>query len=417
MKVNLRFGVHRDVQLIHAEKDRIDGLVVPAHILAHQAPSTSVFVTSMHEKPYVIDPMTFVFQNAKDAHLNDAGEMRPSLQKLCGAYHDTLAERIMALEADGFLAPDIFLTNDDFCENVSTFQLRQVDQASVTSGASKYLKRYRKTKVKPPRVVIPPYFRFNSVDDEWYQVSLACAIKTGRMVKDVEVAPVICCGISALNDTNAERIAADYGRFRRVFIWIDNYVHTSVTSSNIKKVRKLLQALRSADVELEALYGGYLLIMSAFDGMSAISHGILYTQHKSTHLVPGSGGAPERYYIPAIHEFRSLSQTDLIIHKHPELICDCPVCHDLLGGNPDNIILYGDNPDLLRCHFLHSRRGEADRIAKSTPGAEGEKLREVFNKYHTSFRALPNPDAFVSSSPIQGLEYLKEWGDAFVEDT
>ena len=85
MKVHLRFGMHRDVQLIHHEKALIDGLVVPAHILAHQSASTSVFVASMHEKPYVIDPMTFVFQNAKEAHLNDAGGMRLSIEKLCNS--------------------------------------------------------------------------------------------------------------------------------------------------------------------------------------------------------------------------------------------------------------------------------------------------------------------------------------------
>ena len=72
-----------------------DGLVVPAHILAHQSASTSVFVTSMHDKPYVIDPMTFVFQNPKEAHLNDAGEIRPSIQKLCDAYDNSLAKRIL----------------------------------------------------------------------------------------------------------------------------------------------------------------------------------------------------------------------------------------------------------------------------------------------------------------------------------
>ena len=216
-----------------------------------------------------------------------------------------------------------------------------------------------------------------------------------------------------MNDTAVKKIVEDYRAFQRVFIWINKYVQTSVTSSNIKKVRALIKGFHAAGVESEALYGGYLLLMSVFDGMSAISHGILYTQHKSADLVPGSGGAPERYYIPTIHEFRSLSQADLIIHKHPELICDCPVCEEVLGEDPDNIIQFSDNPDLLRSHFLHSRRREADHIAQSSPKAEAERLRKVFKQYNKSFLSLPNPDAVISSSKMHGLEYLNHWADAF----
>lgn len=413
MKIHLRFGMHRDVQVIHDEKDRIDGLVIPAHILAHQAASTSVFVTSMHDKDYVIDPMTFVFQNAKEAHLNNTGGMRLSIRKLCDVYGDTLGERIMALGAEDFLSSEDFVKSDALCDRVARFQLEKVGQASATSGASKYLKRYSTTIAKQPRAVIPPYFRFTSVDDEWYKLSLKCAIETSHNGSDVEIAPVICCAASLLDAAAIETIVSNYGRFRRVFLWMDNYVQTSITSPIIGRVRSLIQSLHEVKVEIETLYGGYLMIMSALDGLSAISHGILYTQNKSTHLVPGSGGAPERYYIPAIHEFRSLSQTNLIIKKHPKLICDCPVCQEVLGGDPNRIILFGDDPDLLRRHFLHSRRREADDIGKSSAAAQAERLHKVFTEYHQSFLALPNPDGFVSSSKMPGLEYLNQWAIAF----
>lgn len=412
MKVHLRFGMHRDVQLIHKEKGQIDGLVIPAHILAHQSASTSVFVTSMHERPYVIDPMTFVFQNDKAAHLNDALEIRPSIRKLCEAYGDFLADYIMALETDEALPPSAFTASNEFCQNVANFQLSEVAKASATSGASKYLNRYGKTQVTAPRAVIPPYFRFGSVGDDWYEVSLDSANKTLTLVDSVEVAPVICCAAAILDDEAAKRIAKDYSRFKRVFIWIDRYVQTSVAVSDVQKVRNLLGSLRDKGVELEALYGGYLLILSAFDGISAISHGILYTQHKSTARVPGSGGVPERYYIPAIHEFRSLSQTDLILHKHPELMCDCEVCTEFMAGNPDNIIKFSDNPNLLRSHFLRCRRREADSISTSSAETEAKRLRETFQQYHESFSALPNPDSFVSTSKMQGLDYLDRWAEA-----
>jgi hypothetical protein len=158
------------------------------------------------------------------------------------------------------------------------------------------------------------------------------------------------------------------------------------------------------------------MILSAFDGLTALSQGILYTQHKSRASTPGGGGVPERYYIPAIHEFRSLSQTDLILHKHPELICSCPVCRQNIGDDPDNIILYRDNPDLLRRHFLSVRRREADDIEHSSLAEEVAELRRVHAAYDESFRSLPNPDAFVQATPMQGLDYLLQWADAFADE-
>lgn len=416
MRIHLRFGMHRDVQLIHDEKEQIDGLVVPAHILSYQSASTSVFVTSLHDKPYVVDPMTFVYQEPKGAYSHKSGEIRLSLGRMFEAYNEELVERVEKLKPTERLTPEDFTAPDVLCERVANFQLEEVERASGSSGATKYLKRYAKTRIKQPRALVPPYFRFEEVDDAWYKLSLECAKQTSGIQAGIETAPVICCAASVLNDEGIRRIARDYGGFDRVFIWMDDYEQTSVSSPVIAMVRRLLQELRDAKVEIESLYGGYLLIMSAFDGMSAISHGILYTQHKPTTLVPGSGGAPERYYIPGLHEFRSLSQTDLILHKHPQLMCDCTTCLEELKGDPDRIIRFVDSPDQLRRHFLHCRRREADEIRNSSPEAEAARLRKAFHDYDDSIRALPNPDAFRSTSRMRGLDYLNQWADAFANE-
>jgi hypothetical protein len=146
-----------------------------------------------------------------------------------------------------------------------------------------------------------------------------------------------------------------------------------------------------------------------YHGLDAISHGILYTEHKDLESVPGGGGAPDRYYIPTFHEFRSLSQTDLILHKHPELICPCEVCREVMKGNPDNIILFADNPDLLRRHFLSARRAEVLQMDRLSLSDQLDELDRTYANYHESISALPNPDAIVDPVPMRGLDYLWEW--------
>ena len=408
--------MHRDVQVIHREKGKLDGLVVPGHILAYQAAATSVFATSLLETPYVIDPMTYIFQHPKNAHINDQGMLRASVKKMCESYHPDLAEKLEVLSHGGSLKPDDLPNCDEICQNVLSFQRTKVENASSESGTSKYRARYTSTQVTLPRAVIPPYFRFEDAGDEWYELSLNCAETTFALHGSVPVAPVIFTPISALTSDGVQRLLDDYGGFDQVFVWIDNYVETGVKAGEIRKIRQFVKAFDEAEIRVETLYGGYLMMLSGFDGLSGVSHGILYTQHKSFEVTPGSGGAPERYYIPAFHDFRSLSQTDIILHRHPELMCGCTVCAEALEGNPDNIIKYSDNPELLRSHFLTVRRQESDHLKSNSLDAETEEFRETFEKYHTDIEALPNPDAYVTRSRMPGLRYLNEWVEAFSSD-
>lgn len=413
MEIHFRFAMHRDVPVIHQEKNKLDGLVIPAHILSFQEKATSVFVTSLPEKPYVIDPMTYIFQHSKSNHLNDKGELRASVKNMCEDYHPDLAEKLEALASHGSLTPNDLPACDELCENVLRFQLEKVRDAAASSGTDKYRQRYQKTRATLPRAVIPPYFHFDVPGDDWFQLSLDCAVTTLAISGKTSVAPVIFTPIAALTTTGIQRIVKDYGSFDHVFIWIDNYAETIVTAANIRAVRQFVKALAKKVTRVETLYGGYLMMMSGFDGLSGISHGILYTQHKSFKATPGAGGPSERYYIPIFRGFRSLSQTDLIFHKHPELMCKCSVCSDILDGNPDNIIWYIDNPELLRSHFLTVRRQEADNLRSSSSDVEVLQFRETCTKYHSSIAALPNPDAFIAKSQMSGLSYLNEWAEAF----
>ena len=148
---------------------------------------------------------------------------------------------------------------------------------------------------------------------------------------------------------------------------------------------------------------------TANEGLNAISHGLIYSMHKSFSTTPGRGRVPERYYIPKFKAFRSLSQTDLILHRHTELICDCEICQDVMQGDPDRIVLFADEPEKLRQHFITVRRNEADSIENINRNTIVAELRNTYQTYHESISHLPNPDAFISGSNMRGLEYLNRW--------
>lgn len=410
MDLELRFGMHRDVELIHESRDLIEGLVIPAHILAYQTPSTSAFVTSLPDENYVIDPMTFIFQNPRRHHKSDSNpsQLRPSVGNLCDEYHQNLRSIVNGNE--NLSATDLPNLNE-LSTNATFFQLNAVQEGSELSAANKYLKRYDLSRATRPSYVLPPYFRFENVEDPWYHASLACAQATADLELDVPVAPVICCPIDVLA-TSRDSIVEDYSQFSSVYFWIDNYHERKVSRDDINVAEDFISSLAGTFERVATLYGGYLLLVLGRNRLDSLSHGILYTQHKSYRLSPGSGGPIERYYIPDFHQFRSLSQTDLIIHQHPELMCGCKVCKKVLAGEPDNIFRYGEEPELLRKHFLTVRREEADSVNAKSDEELVEQFQRTYGKYHASVSQLPNPDAPTSDATQRGLGYLQEWARA-----
>ncbi len=414
MDINLRFGMQRDKEIIRDLADKIDGLVIPAHILAYQEASTSVFVASFKNMPYIIDPMTFLLQHSRENLVNDSGELRISIGKMCDEYHSSLSGLLSNLPAGGSLRPGSIPDQQELCKNIYKTQTESVAEKSTTKKAEKYIKRYGRGALTLPRFVVAPYFRFDSTNDPWYGLSLELANIMKNIceskAESLESGVILYLSADNLNDATINRIASDYASFRHIVVWLDNFDEASVITDNIVKSRQLIKQLAGFS-DVEVLYGGYLLMTTTIEGLSAISHGILYSLHKSFVITPGGGGVPERYYIPKFKAFRSLSQTDLILHRHTELICDCVICQDVMRGDPDRIVLFADEPEKLRQHFIAVRRNEADQIETTKRDTIVDELRDTYSIYHKSISHLPNPDAYKSGSNMHGLEYLNRWAD------
>jgi hypothetical protein len=405
--------MHRDVQVIHDSLSSIDGIIVPANILAYQIPSTSAFLSSLGNTEYRIDPMIQVFQNQKQDLTRDNGDLRPSIKALVQAIHPSLAARIENLSSTASLTPRDF-DLDELCSCCADFQENSVKTGTEASAAAKYLRRYASSGTAACSALMAPSFRFETVEDTWYQLSLRCAQKTQQDNVDQSVEPIIICPVSALTANGIRTLVADYSQFSAVHIWIDDFPQTQAAVDEILALRRLVRELTQRGATSRALYGGYLMALMKHEGLSGISHGILYTEHKNYRATPGSGAPPERYYIPKFHEFRSLSQTDLILHKHPELICGCSVCRSVIGGDPDNIIHFHGRRELLQRHFIFARQAELDALDGATNSGSATELRNTAANYHKTVARLPNPDSIKLNARMRGLDHLNVWASALI---
>ncbi len=411
MNVNLRFGLQRDKETIRNLQEKLNGLVIPAHILSYQADVTSVFVSSFSDMPFIIDPMTYLLQHSIDNLTNDVGNLRASIAKMCNEYHFGIAKKLTGKRR---LRPSHIPDAKLFCNHVYDYQNSVEEKATTKKAMKKYFDRYGKGNSVIPRFIISPYFKFGSISDPWYTLSL----DMGKMMQTIcsekgdglDAGVIIFLSANSLGNAEIKQIASDYKGFKHIILWFDDFNEMSVGSTTIVNARKIVSKL-SGFAEVEILYSGFLLMTTAAEGAKAVSHGLTYSQHKNFSVTPGGGGMPERYYIPKFRAFRSLSQTDNIFHMRQELMCDCPVCDELLQGNPDNIVLFADEPEILREHFINVRRQEADYMESFNRQSLVTELRSVYDTYHNLISKLPNPDAFLSGRNMRGLEYLNSWAE------
>jgi len=407
--------MHRDIEVIHEIQGLLDGLVIPAHILAYQDASTASFVCSLPRHDYVIDPMTYMFQNPRGGHIRDDGSLRPSIKKWCDRIHPDFESLITKPgKASAPIEVAEFPDYKELCSELLKFQIESVSDAHIDPRAKKYLGRYGTTIATKPRCILPPYFAFSAIDDEWYKLSVVLAHTMKSLVGDEhEVAPIILCDPSILTEPAIRKIVADFGPFDRCFLWMDNVNQASTEAATILRIRRLVSELQQASCKVEAMFGGYMMMMMMADGLESVSHGILYTQHKASRAIPGGGGVPERYYIQKFHDFRSLAQANLILKRFPELIGNTATAKSVMGSDADKIFLFTRDPDLLRKHFLEARQIEANEISSRPMPDLVSELRTTHEEYHSAVSSLPNPDAVLTSSDMKGLDYLIEWADAF----
>jgi hypothetical protein len=123
------------------------------------------------------------------------------------------------------------------------------------------------------------------------------------------------------------------------------------------------------------MYGGYFALLLGPEGVVNVSHGIYYTESKRMRGPVGSGPAPERYYIPALHCFYNPGQAFRFLGLVPSLQCECPECRpgldDLIGQSATAASSPAARMEWikrLQRHFLHAREREvADVSARARP--------------------------------------------------
>lgn len=422
-KFLIRFGVHKDREVLNNLRNYIDGIIVPAHILCYTTNAT-IAAISYIQKEYYVDPMTYIFSsdnNIKDYIVVDektsTTKFKPSITKLTDEYGLT---NIFQKNNYSALKPDDF--DDDLygslCANSLNLQLRKVDDEKgkafdkyselLKSVGEEYLAQEAENNHQPA-FIIPPYFYFKDLNDPWLDINLKLAKTISEKNEtSIEVAPVIFTNVNNLSPELLEK----YKEYKNVFIWVDNFEQKrdiTITNSKIDEYKKFAEFVKDSkekEIRLINLYGSYYSILLGKLGLGGICNGIFYGEAKGRKSAVG--GIPQaRYYIRDLHEFFGLPEAVPMLKRYKNLIDkDCEDCFKLIDGDPDNITKFLADHSLAQRHFIYSRRAEIDKVKTDKITPLVDQLFSAYNTYNNDFNDKDD------SPTNKSIEFLNTWYSA-----
>jgi hypothetical protein len=428
-----RFNVFAERQFFD-NTNLIDGIIVPAHVMAYYEVSFPQFLKECG-LPFIIDPVSYVWDIRQRLIKNENGELKKSYAKLV----EKLNCKIGNLLGDYPLSNINFSDSDleEFVHNVLKFQLFDVsskkpdrlksiqrlkERISIVEGTAQPINR-----TVEPYALIPPYFYFTEVGDKNYSTSLQAAryAEASKYAPNRRIFPCLCMERSILTDeSQIHRIIDDFKDFQGVLFWINLLEETTASQEELNGLTTLVKGLSSKGAEVINLYGGYFSMALHHAGLSKMSCGICYSSARNVHSEASGGGLPVRYYEPSL-KLKIMPDVALKLYlDKPKLFnCDCPICSKYsaqcqnVGNNQRGRILSGFFSDegrrcvidweTSRLHFLNHRKTEKKNIEKTDIDTTASDLLNTFNELsHQYFEPIQYGCTFES------INYLRRWGRA-----
>lgn len=414
-KFLIRFGVHKDREIIKNLSGSISGMIIPAHILCFSTNAT-IAAISYIKKEYYIDPMTFLYAdpNIREYVVLDEktkrNRFKSSIAKLTDNYGLTKlfeGKKFASLTPSDFT--DHFIL--ELCKKNIELQTRKVD-IEKAKAYKKYADLLKKVGEKHivkemetthrPAAIVPPYFFIDEYNGKWAEINKELAEKTKENT-ELPVMPVILTKAGLLH----KDLLKKFENFKNLFLWLDNFGQKQTINqsqeSEFKNVADFIKEANAQGFKIINTRGSYFSVLLSKLGLRGFCNGVFYGESKSRRARVGKGGPPARYYIRKLHEFFGIAESIKLLKQYPELLDKgCTKCLDLIKGNTDNIFLFDSQHALAQAHFIYAREKEINDAKNKDLDTLLQELSDSYNKY----KVMP------SSITTKNVEYLRIWKDA-----
>lgn len=410
-KLYIRFGVHKEREVLQDTASFFNGVIIPAHILAY-SPEPTVAAITYIDKDYIIDPMTYIYKyNFKGYVIEDkkskTKHFKPSIDKLTKKYD--LQDFFVKKDYEPMVPKEFdntFIKN--LIEKVFELETKIVNQIK-SSSIDRYMELLQK--VSPdfpvtinntsysPSLLSLPYFDFETHTDPWFNVNVNI-YNYARENYEEDIVPILAFKKNALD--NYKEILSPYKESGTVIYWIDGLDERKESKEILEKYKNFVEyAANELNINLINLYGGYFSILLSKFGLKGTCNGIYYGENKLLRTAIG-GIPPSRYYIEEFHDFYPIPTAYTIIKDYPELLCNCDkVCKVFINKDKNKILEFDKNYNNAQKHFICVRNHEAEEVTTQTNKEIADKLIATHTKYADKLSAVP----------LAKLEYLKIWAE------
>lgn len=387
-----RLGPTREQDLFRDFKDYYDGVIVNANYLTYFRKFTVNLLAEL-QKPFFIDPVTYIFARDPNQIRNNRGELKKSYAKLKDLYGSPISEKAgnSILNINDFSQIDL----GEFVDRVITVQSEH--SLDLPPKYKRYQKYVEEAGIVQPSFILPPYFFVERFDDGWLQLNLNLAIIAYEQ-SALPIYPVIFVSKDLItNIDNVRELVRQYNRdeFAGYVVWVDDLSGVYSDEKYLRGFRDLVVELSSLNKPIINLYGDYYSVLLTFDGLTGLGAGICYGEKKSVDPGKIAGAIPDRYYIYSTKNKFRLETTIARIEKQgdPDLLnCECEVCIEVTS-------IINLSTEETQQHFILVRRREIGELNQMS-------RREILDELG---RTLLN----YKDDPIFKITHIRRWGNIF----
>lgn len=353
---------HNVQRFFREHADKYSGVMIPLSIATAFPSGTYGFIRALchryKDKYYAIDPRDALFQhnwnreNVREPH-------RKMVAALGGPFEEYGLER--ALDPADFDDDATIVEVTNKCLDYQRlFRTRKEDE--------KKLNKYKKLlglstlgNLREPQFMIPPYFQFKSMSDEWYDISNRCTEAAVELESTIPIHPVV-----HFNDwENVGNWKTCHETFRKLRIpsfWYypNEFKEHEASKSELITFRDSVKSASGRGLNPYMLFGGYFSIMMQKYGLGGFGNGIGYGEWRNSGYHKG-GMATTRVYILKLHRFLDAPVAQHIIEQDEDYFGrDTDVVSECIDSGNDVASL-----SLIECldHFLECRQLELDFAA------------------------------------------------------
>ena len=341
------------------------GICFSANVACFGRTWVSQFINRLG-KPFFIDPISYVFQFPLQ-RISKGDALKMSFSRLVDSYGEPISS---AVSNEQQIRSSDF--NDDnissMVENSFNFQKNIVKPESSSQMSLMEFGDWldEETIEQEPEFLVIPYFWFDSMDSDWYNLNLKIIQVGKKYSKEIPIYGVICANRDIISKKELiPRIISDFNAVDGILLWLSDFNEYRIDGKTLASSLNFIQEL-SKHFNVIMMYGSYFSMIASKFGLAGMSPGIGISESKNVEERPTGGTFSNKYYIPQAKIMATDADARNFYTENPETLCKCRICGESEIHSSRDVHQFFDEltPLKAKIHYCLCRASELEEIER-----------------------------------------------------